>query len=195
MTTTTLAGSNIQVRIAKLPTDLNVIRDCRKSAYANKSINLPAAKSFCNADQITRDGYICVIAVGSTDHEGKSRNAGVVLGTADLNTRTGVVNNVYVRNEARQCGLGRAMMLTVEEYYANSKEGGETGGDESNNPKNNNAKKKKKLKLTVMSNNVPAVPLYKSLGYVAPGIYGALDTLTIMTGGALDFLIQMEKEI
>lgn len=205
-TTTTLAGSsNIQVRLAKLPTDLNDIRDCRASAYANKSINLPAAKSFCNADQIMRDGYICVIAIGgSTVQQGKSSNAGGggVLGTADLNTRTGVVNNVYVRNEARQCGLGRAMMLTVEEYYANnnnSKEGGETArGDESNNNnknKNNNAKKKKKLKLTVMSNNIPAVTLYKSLGYVAPGIYGVLDTLTIMTGGTLDFLIQMEKEI
>ena len=78
-TTTVLAGSNIQVRIAKLPTDLNDIRDCRKSAYANKAINLPAAKSFCNADQITREGYVCVIA---TDDR-RSRGNGAVLGTAD----------------------------------------------------------------------------------------------------------------
>jgi len=183
-TTTLLAGSNIQVRIAKLPTDLNDIRDCRKSAYANKAINLPAAKSFCNADQIVRKGYVCVIAA-ATDQRSR------VLGTADLNTRTGVVNNVYVRDEARQCGLGRAMMQTVEECYAQGEEG--TRGDNYND--NNNNAKKKKLKLTVMSNNIPAVTLYKSLGYVAPGIYSVLDSLTVMTGGALDFLIQMEKEI
>jgi len=187
-TTTLLAGSNIQVRIAKLPTDLNDIRDCRKSAYANKAINLPAAKSFCNADQIVRKGYVCVIAA-ATDQ--RSRGNGAVLGTADLNTRTGVVNNVYVRDEARQCGLGRAMMQTVEECYAQGEEG--TRGDNYND--NNNNAKKKKLKLTVMSNNIPAVTLYKSLGYVAPGIYSVLDSLTVMTGGALDFLIQMEKEI
>lgn len=183
-TTTVLAGSNIQVRIAKLPTDLNDIRDCRKSAYANKAINLPAAKSFCNADQITREGYVCVIA---TDDR-RSRGNGAVLGTADLNTRTGVVNNVYVRDEARQCGLGRAMMQAVEECYAQ-------GGTRGDNYNDNNNAKKKKLKLTVMSNNIPAVTLYKSLGYVAPGIYSVLDSLTVTTGGALDFLIQMEKEI
>jgi ribosomal protein S18 acetylase RimI-like enzyme len=175
------AGSNIKVRIAKLPTDLTDIRGCRNSAYANKAINLPAAKSFVNADQIMKEGYICVIA--TTDANQQQRGV-VVLGTADLNTKTGVVNNVYVRNEARQCGLGRAMMQTVEEYYAKNN---------TNNNANNN--KKKKLKLTVMSNNIPAVTLYKSLGFTASGIYSILDSMTVMTRGALDFLIQMEKEI
>ena len=70
------------------------------------------------------------------------------------------------------------------EYYAKNN---------TNNNANNN--KKKKLKLTVMSNNIPAVTLYKSLGFTASGIYSILDSMTVMTRGALDFLIQMEKEI
>jgi ribosomal protein S18 acetylase RimI-like enzyme len=147
-----VAGSSgsITIRLAKLPTDLTDIRDCRKSAYANKAINLPAAKSFVNADQIMKEGYICVIATNDANEQRKS--GVVVLGTDDLNTKTGVVNNVYVRNEARKCGVGRAMMQTVEEYYVK------------NNTNNNaNSNKKKKLKLTVT--------LYKSLGFTAPGIY------------------------
>lgn len=46
-------------------------------------MNLPAAKSFCNADQIQREGYICIIAKDSNSN----RDGGVVLGTADLNTK------------------------------------------------------------------------------------------------------------
>jgi ribosomal protein S18 acetylase RimI-like enzyme len=140
-----------------------------------------------------KEGYICVIATNDANQQ----SGVVVLGTADLNTRTGVVNNVYVRNEARKCGVGRAMMQTVEEYYANNDNNTNNANNNNNNNNNNNAnnKKKKKLKLTVMSNNIPAVTLYKSLGFTAPGIYSILDSMTVMTRGALDFLIQMEKEI
>ena len=45
------------------------------------------------------------------------------------------------------------------------------------------------LKLTVMSKNTPAVSLYKSLGFVAPGVYGALDAMPF------NFLIEMEKKL
>ena len=47
-------------------------------------MNLPAAKSFCNADQIQREGYICIIAKDSSN---SNDDGGVVLGTADLNTK------------------------------------------------------------------------------------------------------------
>ena len=47
-------------------------------------MNLPAAKSFCNADQIQREGYICIIAKDSSN---SNMDGGVVLGTADLNTK------------------------------------------------------------------------------------------------------------
>merc|ERR1711862_951451 len=86
------------------------IQDCRRSAYAGKTVNLPAAKSFCDADQIQRPGYVCIIA--------KSSDGRTVLGTADLNTRTKVVNNVYVREEVRKQGIAQSMMEAVEDALA-----------------------------------------------------------------------------
>ena len=66
------------ITTASLPIDLPSVQDCRRSAYEGKPVNLPAAKSFCNADQIQKENYICIIA---KDKEG------IVLGTADLNTK------------------------------------------------------------------------------------------------------------
>ena len=79
-----LPTQSFEIRTAILPADLPSIQDCRRSAYAGKSVNLPAAKSFCNADQIQREGYICIIAKDSSD---SNDDGGVVLGTADLNTK------------------------------------------------------------------------------------------------------------
>eukprot|EP00571_Detonula_confervacea_P012720 CAMPEP_0172297894 /NCGR_PEP_ID=MMETSP1058-20130122/758_1 /TAXON_ID=83371 /ORGANISM="Detonula confervacea, Strain CCMP 353" /LENGTH=185 /DNA_ID=CAMNT_0013007101 /DNA_START=75 /DNA_END=632 /DNA_ORIENTATION=+ len=155
-------ASRPQIRIATLPADLAAIQDCRRSAYAGKPVNLSSAKSFCNADQIQKEGYICIIA--------KAKD-GKVLGTADLNTKSNVVNNVYVREEARKQGIARLMMEAVE----GSMEIPST------------------LKLTVMSKNTPAVSLYKNLGFQAPGVYGGLDALSSVT--PLDFLMEMEKKL
>lgn len=152
-----------EIRIAKLPADLTAIQDCRRSAYAGKSVNLPAAKSFCNADQIQKEGYICIIA--------RNKKDGSVLGTADLSTKYNVVNNVYVREEARKRGIARLMMEAVEDAM----------------------EKPSTLKLTVMSKNVPAVSLYKSMGFEAPGVYGGLDALSSVT--PLNFLMEMEKKM
>lgn len=153
-----------QIRIASLPADLPSIQDCRRSAYAGREVNLPAAKSFCNADQVLKENYVCVIAVGGD---------GTVLGTADLNTRTTVVNNVYVREEARKRGIARMMMEAVE---------GELRDRGSST-----------LKLTVMSKNVPAVSLYRKMGFSAPGVYGGLDALSSVT--PFNFLMEMEKKL
>ncbi|KAL7554785.1 hypothetical protein ACHAWF_018324 [Thalassiosira exigua] len=151
-----------EIRKANLPADLPSIQDCRRSAFAGKPCNLSSQKSFCNADQILKEGYICVIATASD---------GSVLGTADLNTRTKVVNNVYVRAEARKQGIANLMMEAVE----NELEAGSV------------------LKLTVMSKNTPAVSLYKKLGFQTPGVYGGLDALSSVT--PLDFLMEMEKKM
>lgn len=152
-----------EIRIAKLPADLPAIQSCRRSAYAGKPVNLPAAKSFCNADQIQKEGYVCVIA--------RDRKDGTVLGTADLSQKSNVVNNVYVREEARKRGIARMMMEAVEDAM----------------------ERPATLKLTVMSKNVPAVSLYKSMGFVAPGVYGGLDALSGVT--PLNFLMEMEKKL
>lgn len=79
------------------------------------------------------------------------------------------MNNVYVREEARKQGLAQLMMEVVEEQLANDRP--------------------TTLKLTVMSKNIPAISLYKKLGFQAPGVYGLLDA------SPFDFLIEMEKKL
>ena len=158
--TTSTATTSATIRTAVLPDDLSAIQECRRSAHPGKDVSklLSAAQSFCNADQIQKDGYVCIIAQAKD---------GMVLGTADLNTRTKVVNNVFVRDDARKQGLAQLMMEAVEESL--------------NKPTT--------LKLTVMSKNIPAISLYKKLGFEAPGVYGFLDATPF------DFLIEMEKKL
>ena len=88
-----LPTQSFEIRTAILPADLPSIQDCRRSAYAGKSVNLPAAKSFCNADQIQREGYICIIAKDSSN---SNDDGGVVLGTADLNTKVCIILLLYI---------------------------------------------------------------------------------------------------
>ncbi|KAL7464403.1 hypothetical protein ACHAXS_004739 [Conticribra weissflogii] len=153
-----------EIRIAVLPDDLPDIQDCRRSAYKDKKVLLNSAISFCNADQIQREGYLCVIARERTSPYR-------VIGTADLNTRTKVVNNVYVREEFRKQGIGRLLMEGVEDTL----------------------EKPTTLKLTVYSSNTPAVNLYKALGFTTPGIYGGLSALS--SAISFNFLLEMEKEL
>ncbi|KAL3786342.1 hypothetical protein ACHAWO_005834 [Cyclotella atomus] len=160
--TNAFSAAGITVGIAELPKDLAAIQACRRTAYEGQSNLLTAAKSFCNADQIQRDGYVCAIA--------KARD-GTVIGTADLNKRTGVVNNVYVLKEARKQGIGQLLMEAVEDAL----------------------EKPNTLKLTVYSSNKPAVNLYQKLGFVAPGIYSGLMGLSSAT--SINFLLEMEKKL
>eukprot|EP00970_Alexandrium_tamarense_P005663 scaffold932_cov207-Alexandrium_tamarense.AAC.15 len=109
-----------------------------------------------------RDGYICIIA---------TERDGTVIGTADLNTKQCIVNNVYVREEARKRGIGRLLMEAVEEAV----------------------EKPATLKLTVYSSNTPAYSLYQKLGFTSPGIYGGLSALSAAT--SFNFLLEMEKKL
>lgn len=84
--------------------------------------------------------------------------------------RSKIVNNVYVREEARKQGLAQLMMEVVEDQLVDDV-------------------RPTTLKLTVMSKNIPAISLYKKLGFVAPGVYGLLDA------SPFDFLIEMEKKL
>jgi ribosomal protein S18 acetylase RimI-like enzyme len=154
--------SGIKIGIADIPNDLAAIQACRRTAYEGQNNLLSAAKSFCNADQIQREGYVCAIA--------KTKD-GKVIGTADLNKRTGIVNNVYVVKEARKQGIGQLLMEAVEEALD----------------------KPATLKLTVYSSNKPAVNLYQKLGFTAPGIYSGLMGLSSAT--SINFLLEMEKKL
>jgi GNAT superfamily N-acetyltransferase len=151
-----------KIRVATLPNDLAAIQDCRRSAFKGKTNLLSAEESFCNADQIQKEGFICIIA--------KAKD-GMVLGTADLSTRRNIVNNVYVREEGRKQGIARLMMEAVEEEM----------------------EKPSTLKLTVMSKNIPAISLYRKLGFQAQGVYGGLDALSSVT--PFNFLMEMEKKV
>ena len=82
ISTATTLVSSFQIKTASLPADLPSIQDCRRSAYAGKPVNLASAVSFCNADQVRNPNYICIIA---------KSNDGMVLGTADLNTRVSII--------------------------------------------------------------------------------------------------------
>ena len=87
ISTTTTLVSSFQIKTASLPADLPSIQDCRRSAYAGKPVNLASAVSFCNADQIQKENYICIIA---------KSNDGMVLGTADLNTRVSIIYYMHL---------------------------------------------------------------------------------------------------
>uniref|UniRef100_A0A6U3VJP1 N-acetyltransferase domain-containing protein n=1 Tax=Ditylum brightwellii TaxID=49249 RepID=A0A6U3VJP1_9STRA len=157
-------STKCEIRRAILPNDLSDIQECRRDAYKNVKNLFTAARSFCNADQIQRDGYVCIIA---KETEPPYR----VLGTADLSLKKSVVNNVYVREEARKRGLGRKLMEAVEDVL----------------------EKPSTLKLTVYSDNVPAVNLYRSLGFEAPGIHGVMSALSDAT--SMSLLLTMEKKL
>ena len=155
-------ASGIKVGIADIPQDLAAIQACRRTAYENQTNLFDSAKSFCNADQIQREGYVCAIA--------KTRD-GAVIGTADLNRRSGAVNNVYVLEEARKRGIGRLLMAALEEAVD----------------------RPATLKLTVYSSNKPAVNLYRKLGFELPGIYSGLMGLSSTTN--MNLLLEMEKKL
>ena len=78
-----------------------------------------------------------------------------MVGSADLSTRTNVVNNVYVLEveEVRRGRIARALMAAMEEAMD----------------------RPRTLSLNVMMKNAAAVGLYKSLGFQALGLHGGLD--------------------
>ena len=183
----------VTIRQASLPSDLLSIQACRRSAYPNKNVDslLSASKSFCNADQIQRPGYVCFIATMANNGSGKNKEeiSEVVLGTADYNANTGIVNNVYVRDYARKNGLADLMMQAVESYHHTVTASATPTAD---SQQQQIILRKRPLKLTVSSSNIPAISLYKKLGFEAKGAYGLLDGLSSAIP-ALNFLMEMEK--
>ena len=102
------------------------------------------------------------------------------MGTADLNTNSNVVNNVYVREEAQHQGIAQLMMEAVKDAITTTMD-------------KNGKKPLATLKLTVMSKNMAAVGLYKKMGFQALGVYGGLNALSLVM--PLDFLMEMEKKV
>ncbi len=147
---------------------------------------------------------IVIIADGSTsakhhdDKEEEEEEEIIVLGTADYNVNTGIVNNVYVRDYARKKGLAELMMQAVESYHNHTTITSKTTTTTTITAATTSAGEKKQiqqrkpLKLTVASSNIPAISLYKKLGFRAKGAYGVLDRISSAIP-ALNFLMEMEK--
>ena len=155
----------IQVRTIKIPDELFLIRECREKAFDDPSkIKLDSQRSFVNGDQLTRDGFVGVIAK-------EKKSPFRVLGTADVNVRTKVINNVFVTPEARGRGIGRALMEAAESVLGQ----GAT------------------VKLNVATNNKNAVRLYESIGYETKGLNGAVSALSAITNWQLE--VVMTKEL
>eukprot|EP00978_Attheya_sp_CCMP212_P010036 scaffold24032_cov49-Attheya_sp.AAC.6 len=200
-----LALPLVTVRVARLPEDLKQIQACRRTAVygddcdsttntntnTNANTNnekglLDSQRSFLNADQIqTKNGsYQCLIAVEEETNR--------VVGTADLNIRRGLVNNVYVQDRIRGRGIGTRLMQGVEceLIYQRSKKDSST--NHQNNDDNNN-QKPTTLRLTVETTNAPAVALYKRLGFQTPGVHALTAAISSATG--LTLLIEMTKQL
>ena len=119
----------------------------------------------------------------------------IVLGTADYNVNTGIVNNVYVRDYARKNGLAELIMQAVESYHQHHTTTATTTTTATATTaaeEKKQIRKRRPLKLTVASSNIPAISLYKKMGFQAKGAYGVLDGISSAIP-ALNFLMEMEK--
>jgi ribosomal protein S18 acetylase RimI-like enzyme len=134
----------ITVELARIPEDLQGIRECRSTVdFATQKNLLPSQKRFLNALALTdpKVNAICVVA----------RNVeGQIVGTTDCRfgrSESLIVKNVLVRQDHRCKGIGEKMMLEgVEKLVLPSVSA-------------------TKLTLNVYTNNNAAVRLYEKCGF------------------------------
>eukprot|EP00591_Stephanopyxis_turris_P004024 CAMPEP_0195510238 /NCGR_PEP_ID=MMETSP0794_2-20130614/2940_1 /TAXON_ID=515487 /ORGANISM="Stephanopyxis turris, Strain CCMP 815" /LENGTH=199 /DNA_ID=CAMNT_0040637617 /DNA_START=44 /DNA_END=646 /DNA_ORIENTATION=- len=152
--TQTHGFSLIDVKAAKIPADIDGIRECRQTSVTNKAAPLlDSQKSFLNANNAINNSkeVVCIIAK-------EKLYPWRVLGTADVRinaeSNKAYINNVYVRGEARNKGIGRMLMIGAEEQVRRRRS---SSGSE--------------LSLEVETQNGAAVSLYRRCGYDTPGIH------------------------
>jgi ribosomal protein S18 acetylase RimI-like enzyme len=158
----------VDVRLARIPQDLQAIRECRRSDPEVVSAALP---KFLNAESLAA-GLSTGIVVQERLYPFR------VLGCTDVrfNEKAGraLIQNVYVINEARGLGLGKRMMEFVENLARSKPE-------------------MDRLELCVDTNNVVAVSLYEKLGFDAPGIHSVVNSIGKASGMPLQ--ISMAKSL
>jgi len=162
----------IQVARARLPQDLDGIRQCRAAAFATNQAMRHSQRRFVNATAVAEGRSICLVA-----RVKEPLSTGRVLGTADLKFRAAdssiSINNVFVRPDARGRGIGKRLLEGIEK----------TAADQG----------ARRLKLAVSTSNVPAVSLYRSYGYQPPGIHNLVAFIGEQTGVSLQ--IEMSKNL
>jgi ribosomal protein S18 acetylase RimI-like enzyme len=169
------ATKRVKLAPAKIPEDLDAIRECRKSAQFDRigsaSSLLDAEVSFLNADAARSPNVVCFLA---RENIPPFR----VVGSADIKTKpkTGevIICNVFVKPELRSKGLGRQLMQGAEEFVASR-------GDA------------KELCLDVYVQNTAAIKLYRQLGYKSPGVHSVTSLLGSSIG--LNLQVRMTKAV
>lgn len=157
----------VDIRLARIPQDLAAIRECRAS---DPEIVASALPRFLAAESLSSGLAVGIIA---TERLYPFR----VLGCTDIRfsvkSKRALVQNVYVRNEARGLGLGKRMVLFVEQLAR--------------------AKGVETLELSVDTNNIVAVSLYEKCGFGAPGIHSAVNAIGRSSGMSLQ--VSMAKSL
>jgi ribosomal protein S18 acetylase RimI-like enzyme len=169
------ATKRVTLGPAKIPEDLDAIRECRKSAQFDRvgsaSSLLDSELSFLNADAARSRNVVCFLARESIPPFR-------VVGSADIKTRrkTGevIICNVFVKPELRSKGLGRKIMQGAEAFVASR-------GDA------------KEICLDVYVQNTAAIKLYRQLGYKTPSMHSVTSFLGSSTG--LNLQVRMTKEL
>ena len=165
----------MEVTPARVPADLDGIRECRQSAMdPTKKISLlDSERRFLNADAVSEKKVQCIIAR-------EKLYPWRVLGTADVrfsNSGDAIVNNVYVRNDFRGQGLGKNLMRGVEELVRTTKDLTADAG----------------IELSVYTGNRAAVNLYRRCGYETRGVQSVVFTLG--ESADLNLMVTMKKDL
>lgn len=157
----------VDIRLANIPQDLPAIRECRSS---DPAIVASAMPKFLRAESLA-SGLSTGIVVKERLYPFR------VLGCTDVrfskDMGRALIQNVYVRNEARGLGLGRKLMEFVERQARLAD--------------------MKRLELSVDTGNIVAVSLYEKCGFHAPGIHSIVNSIGKTLGMPLQ--ITMTKSL
>lgn len=162
----------LEIAPAKLPNDLEGIRECRWSSMASNQEATIWERNFCNADAAASKKVQCVVA--------KDVRSGRVLATADVKIRqfkkSAYISNVFVREDARGRGMGKELLKGVEDLVRAQQE-----------------KDGFSLSLDVHTRNQAALRLYRSCGYTPPGVHSIMSVVGESAG--LNVLVNMKKAL
>lgn len=164
-----LLSNNVEVSKADIPSDIKGISECRRTAFPpDKPLRRPE-KSFINAEAAVRESVICLVAK-------EQFFPWRILGTADVRImRKGskaIVNNVFVRKDARGRGLAKQLMMGVETVVPSTTQS---------------------ISLDVKTQNLPAISVYRCCGYTCEGVNAVVEGLSGLTGANLQ--VVMTKEL
>mmetsp|Transcript_13534 Transcript_13534/g.19971 ORF Transcript_13534/g.19971 Transcript_13534/m.19971 type:complete len:195 (+) Transcript_13534:154-738(+) len=160
----------VQIEIARLPEDLEGIRECRTTEFSDKKYLTPWDLKFINATSVAEGKVTCLVA--------KDTRTKKIIGTADCrksNKDYVYVMNVQVNPEERGKGIGKLLILDGVEKFATSNQ-------------------KSKVQLDVYTENSVALNMYLKYGYSPLNILHA-GMLSIANVFGANLEVTMTKDI